>query len=254
MPSFSSIALFSLAALGALAAPADKRHFGRGQCVSDAEADTIAADYAALIVSYSDALADAVLAVNFTDYSESVNTLINSCPQGDAAKPLPLLAPTFTSRDQFKIGQGQQPSINFERLNLWHSCDTVIVRWQTTNTAPIPEPKPVVGLISMEVIKNTNGTGKPWLIDTVYSEFDAGAWLQNLVEAGICSSGAGLPSTGNATCSSSTVSSAVSPATPSSTLSSYATLTPIPSPTSTATWYSQTTTECDEEEATPTAY
>jgi len=252
MPSFSSVALFSLAVLGAVAAPAEKRHYARdAQCVSSAEADEIATDYAELIVNYSDALADAVLAVNFTDYSESVNTLINSCPQGDAAQPLPLLAPTFTSREQFKIGQGQQPSINFERLNLWSTCDTVIVRWQTTNTAPIPEPKPVVGLISMEVIKNTNGTGKPWSIHTVYSEFDAGAWLQNLVEAGICSTSAGLPTAGNATCSSSTVSSVVSPATPS-TISSYATL---PAPTTTYTSVPETTTDdCEDEEPTPTPY
>ena len=192
---------------------------------------------------YHDVLADAVLAPNFTDYSESVNTLINSCPQGDAAKPLPLLAPTFTSLEQFKIGQGQQPSINFERLNLWHTCDSVIIRWVTTNTAPIPEPKPVVGLISMEVIPNYNSTGKPWLIDTVYSEFDAGAWLQNLVEAGICSTGAGLPTAGNATCASETV---VAPTTPITT-----TLSTLP----TATSYPVTSTDdCEDEEPTPTPY
>lgn len=261
MPSISSIALFSLAALGAVAAPAEKRHFGR--CISDAQADQVATAYADLIVSYSDALADAVLTENFTDYSESVNTLINSCPQGDAAKPLPLLAPTFTSREQFKTGQGQQPSINFERLNLWHSCDTVIIRWVTTNTAPIPDPKPVVGLISMELVKNQYGGEYPWLIDTVYSEFDAGAWLQNLVEAGICSSGAGLPGGSNSTCSSSPVSSStiVSPATPSSSLVSSSTWAPSSTwvessatwaPSSTTSWAAETT--CDEENETSTAW
>jgi hypothetical protein len=228
MPSINSIVLFSLAALGAIAAPAEKRRAGRGQCVSDA-----------------------VLATNFTDYSESVNTLINSCPQGDAAKPLDLLAPTFTSLAQFKIGQGQQPSINFERLNLWHSCDTVIIRWKTTNTAPIPNPKPVIGLISMEVIKNQNGTTYPWLIDTVYSEFDAGAWLQNLVEAGICSSGAGLPGSSNSTCASSTVSSS---AVASATISSSAVISPYYPTTTPSTTAAPTSTECDEEEETQTAY
>jgi hypothetical protein len=252
MPSISSIALFSLAALGAIAAPAEKRRPGHRQCVSDAEADQIATSYATLITSYSDALADAVLATNFTDYSESVNTLINSCPQGDAAKPLDLLAPTFTSLEQFKIGQGQQPSINFERLNLWHSCDTVIIRWKTTNTAPIPNPKPVVGLISMEVIKNQNATTYPWLIDTVYSEFDAGAWLQNLVEAGICSTGAGLPGSSNSTCaSSSTISSS---AVASATISSSAVINPPYSTTTPSTTAAPTSTECDEEEETQTAY
>lgn len=249
MPSFSSIALLSLAALGAVAAPAERRHYSRGECMSDADADKVATAYADLIVKYNDALADAVLTPNFTDYSESVNTLINSCPQGDAAKPLDLLAPTFTSRDMFKTGQGQQPSINFERLQLWHSCNTAIVRWMTTNTAPIPNPKPVVGLISMEVVKNQNANAEyPWLIDTVYSEFDAGAWLQNLVEAGICSTNAGLPSTGNSTCSaapSNTSSAVVSPVTP-------ITSTIITS----ASAYPATTTsdDCDEETAAPSAY
>lgn len=248
MPSFSSIALFSLAALGAVAAPAERRHNGRGECLSDADADKVATAYAALIVSYSDSLADAILTPNFTDYSESVNTLINSCPQGDAAKPLDLLAPTFTSRDQFKTGQGQQPSINFERLNLWHSCDTAIIRWKTTNTAPIPNPKPVVGLISMEVVKNPSGGEYPWLIDTVYSEFDAGAWLQNLVEAGICSTNAGLPSGANSTCSaapSNTSSTVVSPVTATTSTISYG-----------STWAPTTTStdDCDEETAAPSAY
>lgn len=283
MPSISSIALFSLVALGAVAAPAERRHWGNGKCISDAEADQVASAWASLIVEFSADLTDAVTTENLTDYSESVNTLINSCPQGDAAKPLPLLAPTFSSREEFKIGQGQQPSINFERLNLWHSCDTVIFRWKTTNTAPIPEPKPVVGIISLEVVKNTNGGEYPWLIDTVYSEFDSGAWLQNLVEAGICTSGAGLPSGSNSTCSDAASSSTiVSPASStwassSTWAASSATSTWAPSsasswvessstwapsstwtPSSSASWAAETT-DCEEDEtttawATQTAY
>jgi hypothetical protein len=169
MPSFSSLALFSLAALGAVAAPAERRQapVSSSQCMTDAEADQVATAWGTLIASYNDALADAVLTENFTDYSESVNTLINSCPQGDAAKPLDLLAASFTSREQFKIGQGQQPAINFNRLNIWPGCTSVNIRWMTTNTAPIPNPKPVVGLIAMEVVKNTlAGAEYPWLIST----------------------------------------------------------------------------------------
>jgi len=226
--------------------------------MTDAEADQVATAWGTLIASYNDALADAVLTENFTDYSESVNTLINSCPQGDAAKPLDLLAPSFTSREMFKIGQGQQPAINFERLNLWNSCNAVNIRWKTTNTAPIPNPKPVIGLIAMEVVKNQNaGAEYPWLISTVYSEFDAGAWLQNLVEAGICSSGAGLPSTGNGTetCSTppATNGTIVSPIT-STPATSTATLVP------TSTYASEPEeTDCAEEDeptsyAKPTAY
>lgn len=262
MPSFTSLALFSLAALGAVAAPAERRQAlgPESKCMTDAEADQVATAWGTLIASYNDALADAVLTENFTDYSESVNTLINSCPQGDAAKPLDLLAPSFTSREMFKIGQGQQPAINFNRLNIWPGCTSVNIRWMTTNTAPIPNPKPVVGLIAMEVVKNQQaGAEYPWLISTVYSEFDAGAWLQNLVEAGICSSGAGLPSTGNGTetCSTPPATNGtvvVPPPATNGTVVSPVSSTVTVVPTATYPSAPEETDDCDEEDAAPTAY
>jgi hypothetical protein len=262
MPSFTSLALFSLAALGAVAAPAERRQAlgPESKCMTDAEADQVATAWGTLIASYNDALADSVLTENFTDYSESVNTLINSCPQGDAAKPLDLLAPSFTSREMFKIGQGQQPAINFNRLNIWPGCTSVNIRWMTTNTAPIPNPKPVVGLIAMEVVKNQQaGAEYPWLISTVYSEFDAGAWLQNLVEAGICSSGAGLPSTGNGTetCSTPPATNGtvvVPPPATNGTVVSPVSSTVTVVPTATYPSAPEETDDCDEEDAAPTAY
>ncbi|KAI7555542.1 hypothetical protein KC343_g5903 [Hortaea werneckii] len=196
MLSFTSFLTASLLAVGALARPAaelEKRHRDNGYCLSNREAQQIATNYGLLISNYSDELANAVLSPDFTDYSESVNTLINSCPQGSAAVSLPLLAPTFSNRTQFEIGQGQQPLINFNQLNIWHSCDTVIIRWQTTNTANITDVKPVVGLISMETVKAPSSNEYEYWIDTVYSEFDAGAWLQNLQEAGICSGSTAEP-------------------------------------------------------------
>ncbi|KAI6807116.1 hypothetical protein KC332_g11500 [Hortaea werneckii] len=190
MPSFTSFLTVSLLAVGTLAQPAakrEKRHRNNEYCLSNREAQQVATNYGLLISNYSDELANAVLSPDFTDYSESVNTLINSCPQGSAAISLPLLAPTFSNRTQFEIGQGQQPLINFNQLNIWHSCDTVIIRWETTNTANITDVKPVVGLISMETVKAPSNNEYEYWVDTVYSEFDAGAWLQNLQEAGICS-------------------------------------------------------------------
>lgn len=251
MPSLSSVALFSLAVIGAAAAPTPGRWGGHhGQCLNDDQAQQVADTWAALIQNYSDELADATLTEDFTDYSESVNTLINSCPQGDAAKPIDLLAPTFTSRELFKTGQGQQPPINFELLNLWHSCNTVNLRWKTTNTANITDVKPVIGLIALELVKNNNGSEYPWLIETVYSEFDAGAWLQNLVEAGICSTDAGIPSGNGGSGSSSSgsgassvvVSTAVDATAPASTWT----------PSSTSSWAAASTTSCTESWATST--
>lgn len=252
MPSISSVALLSLAAVGAIAAPAQKRGNGHyGKCISDSQADQVATTWAALIQNYSNELADATLTEDFTDYSESVNTLINSCPQGDAAKPIPLLAPTFSTREQFKLGQGQQPPINFERLNLWHDCTSVNFRWKTTNTANITDVKPVVGIITLELAKNNNTAAQyPWLIETAYSEFDSGAWLQNLVEAGICSTNAGLPSTGSNGTECAAPSSSGVVVAPTG-----VTAAPTQAPATTSPAAPVSTDDCDEDEsAAPTAY
>ncbi|KXT18255.1 hypothetical protein AC579_2904 [Pseudocercospora musae] len=188
MPSFTSITLLSLAAIGSLAAPAkrDGNWYGDQGLTAD-EAAAVAAGYGQLIRQYSTDLANQLLTPDFVDYSEGVNTLINSCPQGPSAQPLPLLSATFSNRAQFEQGQGEQPPINFEQLNLWYNSNSVTIRWKTTNTANITDVKPVVGLITMEVVKSVDSTQYPHQISTVYSEFDSGAWLQNLQEAGICS-------------------------------------------------------------------
>jgi hypothetical protein len=179
----SRVAILALAMTASHAAPTRKQ---QGSCLSADNAQTVATKYGELISAYSDAAADAILTPNFTDFSAGVNALINTCPQGEAAKTLPLLDPTFTSRDLFKIGQGQQPLINFEQLNLWYNCNSVTIRWKSTNTAPGSDVKPIIGLIVMETIRAPAGSAQPFMIDTVYSEFDSGSWLQNLAAAGIC--------------------------------------------------------------------
>ncbi|KAK3114244.1 hypothetical protein LTR53_007640 [Teratosphaeriaceae sp. CCFEE 6253] len=200
MPSISTIAVASLFALSAFARPSVEKRHGYGYCLSKNEAQQVATNYGNLIAGYTDELAVAALDPQFTDYSESVNSLIKDCPQGSAAMQavaakLPLLGPSFTNRTAFQEGQGQQAPINFYQLNMWHSCDTVIIRWETTNTANITGVRPVVGLISMETTKAPEGNEFPYYIATVYSEFDAAAWLKNIVEAGFC----GTPATANST-------------------------------------------------------
>jgi hypothetical protein len=200
MPSFSNLLTLGLFAAGSLAVPfagksqpVKRDNSGSGSCMSDQDAQQIATAYGQLIqlVSGWQDIANGVLSESFTDYSESVNTLIDSCPQGSAAITLPLLSPSFSNRTQFITGQGQQAPINFNQLNIWHSCDTVMIRWETTNTVTnITNIRPVVGMITMETCEAPQGNAYPRYIDTVYSEFDAGAWLQNLVDAGFCPGGA----------------------------------------------------------------
>jgi len=141
------------------------------KCLSDSAAQQVATNFKDLIATYSDALANATVAVDFVDYSASVNTLINSGCTG----PQSLNGATFTSRAAFEAGQGGQPAIPFEQLNLWHTCDTVVIRWRSAQ-----DPEPVTGNIVIEATPAAKGSAQPWLIQTVYSEFNSGAWLVNL--------------------------------------------------------------------------
>ncbi|TKA71903.1 hypothetical protein B0A55_07193 [Friedmanniomyces simplex] len=191
MPSFSTLALASVLALGAFARPKMEKRGGYGYCLDRNEAQQVATNYGDLIASYTQAQAEAALSWDFTDFSESVNSLIVGCPQGSAAlqaaaAQLPLLSASFSNRTAFEEGQGQQAAINFYQLNMWHSCDTVIIRWETTNTANITGVRPVVGLISMETVEAPAGNMYPYQISTVYSEFDSAAWLANIQAAGFC--------------------------------------------------------------------
>lgn len=55
-----------------------------------------------------------------------------------------------------------------------HNCDTVTIRW--LSKGPGQEPEQVTGIIVLETVNLSN----TWLIKTVYSEFNSGAWLVNL--------------------------------------------------------------------------
>ena len=134
------------------------------------QATTVANNFKTLIAAYSDDLANAVLTENFVDYSDSVITLIDS----GCTSPVALGSETFSSRAAFEAGQAGQPAIPFEILNLWYACTgPVVIRWRSAQS-----PEVVTGNIVLETVRG-NGS-EPWLISTVYSEFNSGAWLVNL--------------------------------------------------------------------------
>lgn len=143
--------------------------------MTDAEANRVANNFKTLISDYSNATAERVLCTSFSDYSDSVIELINNgCPNG----PIPLGSPTFTSRETFEAGQGSQPNIPFEILKTWNACDAVIIRWRTSTPGFVQPEQPVTGIIVAETVRATGP--EPWLIETVYSEFNSGAWLVDL--------------------------------------------------------------------------
>lgn len=163
-------------AIGAFAAPALQRRDDDDQwCMTDDEALHVANNFKELISAYTNATAERVLCTSFSDYSDSVIELINN---GCANGPIPLGSPTFTDRASFEAGQGSQPNITFNILKTWNACDAVAIRWRTPNPGFVNPEQQVTGIIVAETVRATGP--EPWLIETVYSEFNSGAWLVDL--------------------------------------------------------------------------
>lgn len=100
-------------------------------CVTDEEADQMAEVFRQLIQDYSDDVALSALTEDFVDYASAVNILMNR----GAQFPKNITGPTFDGRQAFMDGQGSQPKIPFERLNTFHGCRSVTVRWTTSRSA-----------------------------------------------------------------------------------------------------------------------
>lgn len=157
-------------------------------CLCDSDADVIGNDFAQLISNYSDAFAELVIADDYTDQSDSANTLIDNGGTSPIPVSISLLRSrhdpnnsllqlgnlTFATKAAFLAGQGSQPNVPFKILNLWHTCDTVIIRWVAT-----PGPQEVQGFDAILVQPSTNGF-QPYQLKTVYGEFNSGAWLADL--------------------------------------------------------------------------
>ncbi|KAK4549524.1 hypothetical protein LTR36_006521 [Oleoguttula mirabilis] len=170
MRSFTAIATASLIALSA-ASPEPIFKRDDAACMTQAEAQVVANNFQELIADYTVEAANAYLTTDFEDNTDSVTELIN----GGCSGPETLGVATFTSRAAFEAAQGAQDAIPFEQLNVWYNCDTVFLRWRTALT-----PESVTGIIVGETTQNTNATtadAEPWLINTLYSEFNSGAWL-----------------------------------------------------------------------------
>jgi len=139
-------------------------------CLDDYNANLIANEFAQLISNFSVAAAELVLAPDFSDQSDSVNTLIN----GGGTSPLPLGSVTFPTKAAFIAGQGSQPDVPFTILNTWHTCDTVIIRW-VINAGP----QQVQGFDAF-IVEPSSDPRQKFQIQKSYGEFNSGAWLADL--------------------------------------------------------------------------
>ena len=100
-------------------------------CLSNRDAYQAADIFQELIQNYSDELALEALTEDFVDYSSAVSIIIN----GGDDEPLDLIAPTFAGRQEFMDAQGSQPKIPFKKLNIFHGCNSVSMRWYTKRSA-----------------------------------------------------------------------------------------------------------------------
>ncbi|KXL47726.1 MAG: hypothetical protein FE78DRAFT_87977 [Acidomyces sp. 'richmondensis'] len=151
------------------------------KCMSEQDALIVAVNFQQLIQGYTKEMALAALTEDFVDYSSAVSIIVNK----GAAEPKDVTAPIFTSRDEFMQGHGKQKPIPFETLKVWHDCNgTVTMRWKTirsgfgqpTEAAAIP----VIGTAIIETVPAEDGNPYNYRIHTLYSEFNAAAWLVNL--------------------------------------------------------------------------
>ncbi|KIX09613.1 uncharacterized protein Z518_00693 [Rhinocladiella mackenziei CBS 650.93] len=139
-------------------------------CLDSSSAEYLVNGFASLLTAYSNATAEALLASNFTDTSDSINFLVGN----------PLGSVTFPSKAAFEAGQGSQPPIGFTILNIDAvTCDVIAFRWAAT----LGPDAPVKG-INILYASNLNGTAAGWQVKTVYSEFNSGTWSQEI--GGVC--------------------------------------------------------------------
>ena len=174
-------AAISALALGVAAAPSSIYARAGNDCMDDAAALKVANNFKDLISeTLSTSLAKSALTSDFHDYSDSVNELINAGnKKGSACYVQPLGSATFTSRAAFIKGQGAAGPIPFQILKTWHTCDTVFIRWRSSAPGTITPEQEVTGIIVLEAV-DSGSAANPWQIETVYSEFNSGAFLYDV--------------------------------------------------------------------------
>ena len=135
------------------------------KCLTQDSAQTLVDGFEGLISAYTDADADRLLSDDFSDYSDSINSLAGQ----------PVNQVTFPSKDAFKAGQGAQPSVPIETLAIESfTCDTIALRWLVT----LP-PEPVQGITILKA-SNSQGQKDTWQIKTIFTEFNSISWLKDI--------------------------------------------------------------------------
>jgi len=136
----------------------------RSACLTTADADHLVNGFAELINStFSQSLADDILAADFTDYSDSIDFLKGSA----------LGSATFTSLDQYSAAQSAQAPVPLQVLSIDAvTCTNIAWRWLAYPGSGDYEVKG----INIIYAAQGNGTANGWQIATNFAEFNVAAW------------------------------------------------------------------------------
>ena len=168
-----ALSLLSLASAAAVPAPAAKaNHRARGDsCLCLDVATEIVNGFLSLISAYNNDTANALLADNFVDTSDSIDYLAG----------IPLGGPTFPSKAIFELGQGSQPPVPISLLKIDAvTCDVIAFRWVAFPAIG------TLGVNGIDILYTVNGGDKNsvgpggWQISQVFSEFNSAAWIVDL--------------------------------------------------------------------------
>lgn len=165
MRSFATLFAASALASTALAVPMGPWWGNADQktCLKPSDASYLAQGYAGLITAYSAANADKFLTNDFTETSDSINTLAG----------LPTGGQTYTSKAAFKASQSQQAPIPFTIVSVDAvDCDSFAFRWTTT----FGSGSPIKGIAIAGAANGANG----WQLQTLYNEFNSINWAKDI--------------------------------------------------------------------------
>lgn len=140
-----------------------------GECIPYDTAVKIVYDFVSTLTAFNDDVANNLLGPSFTDTADSINFLAGN----------PLGSVTFPSKAAYIAGQGSQPAIGLDVLNIDAvTCDVIVFRWQAYVGLQIDPAKGISVLYAVQSGSDSDTVGPTgWQLGTLYSEFNSAAWV-----------------------------------------------------------------------------
>lgn len=157
------IALFALLLNVASSA---EHNASRSYCLQTQGAHRLASGFASMSTHFSLALALQLFAPEIKLYSSSTQAILEQCASASFDKSL---VPLYRNRAELIGGESVQQS-PYEQLNMWHSCDTITIRYQLRY-----ERDRIVGMVVLRTsLAPAEHSSAHW-IHTVYDEYNSRA-------------------------------------------------------------------------------